>query len=79
MVTKSKKSAAAAAAAAAGPSSRHSSSHSRKKAVTTGEGSNPRSRSHSVMPRASVDPETQREKSAKAEEEKIVQKEKEPE
>lgn len=70
MVTKSKKVAAAAAA-----SSTHSTSHGKKKtsAVPTAhqEGSNEaRSRSHSVMPRASVDPEGQREKSAKEEEAK---------
>lgn len=79
MVTKSKKSVAAAAAAAYISSSRHSSSHSRKKAVTSGEVVNPRSRSHSVMPRASVDPEPQREKSAKVEDDKNVLKEKEKE
>lgn len=74
MVTKSKKVAAAAAAAAA--SSTHSTSHSKKKtsAVPTAhqEGSNEaRSRSHSVLPRASVDPEGQREKSTKEEEAKV--------
>ncbi|KAI5124671.1 hypothetical protein M0805_004279 [Coniferiporia weirii] len=69
MVTKSKKSAAAAAAAASGQTL----ANGRKKPAGVsgnGDGNSSRSRSHSVMPCTSVDPETHREKSAKIDEEK---------
>ncbi|THH06100.1 hypothetical protein EW145_g4324 [Phellinidium pouzarii] len=62
MVTKSRKSAAAG-----------QSSLSRKKPTASqavGDGNNSRSRSHSTMPRASVDPEAHREKSVRIDEEK---------
>ncbi|EJD03931.1 uncharacterized protein FOMMEDRAFT_121290 [Fomitiporia mediterranea MF3/22] len=71
MVTKSKKSAAAATPTVA--ANQPSSSHTRKKpalAASTGDGNASRSRSHSVMPRASVDPEVHREKTAKDDDEK---------
>ncbi|KAL5518916.1 SPP1 [Sanghuangporus vaninii] len=67
MVTKSKKSAAASTILYNQSSLSH-----RKKVVPPigGDGGPSRSRSHSVMPRASVDPETHREKTAKEDEEK---------
>ncbi|KAL5535553.1 SPP1 [Sanghuangporus sanghuang] len=67
MVTKSKKSAAASTIL----HNQFSLSH-RKKVVPPigGDGGPSRSRSHSVIPRASVDPETHRDKTAKEDEEK---------
>ena len=71
MVTKSKKSAAA-AAGSVDPTKQTSSTHHKKKSVVAGSGNGtPRSRSHSVMPRASVDPEVRRERAGKDDAEKI--------
>lgn len=68
MITKSKKSAAA---ASTDPVKQSLSSHPKKKPAIAGSGNaTPRSRSHSVMPRASVDPEVRREKGPKDEQEK---------
>ncbi|KAL5534210.1 hypothetical protein ACEPAG_672 [Sanghuangporus baumii] len=71
MVTKSKKSAAASTIL----HNQSSLSHRRKVAPPiVGDGGHSRSRSHSVMPRASVDPETRRERTAKEDEEKAKEK-----
>ncbi|KAL5495236.1 SPP1 [Sanghuangporus weigelae] len=71
MVTKSKKSAAASTIL----HNQSSLSHRRKVVPPIGwDGGHSRSRSHSVMPRASVDPEPRREKTAKEDEEKAKEK-----
>ena len=69
MITKSRKSAAASASLV--PEVKpHAPAKKKTSAAVTADGSSSRSRSHSAMPRASVDPDAPREKSAKVDEEK---------